>query len=122
MQDRNTYISFGSLGGISNNYTEYKIFRDGTAYIKKRFDSDFILQERLDKKQCIQFFKVLSSLHEDGIELNNPGNLSYFIKWIDKGKDRYEVIWGGGDKEVDRRLQILYKNMQELCIDKQIVR
>lgn len=109
------FISIGSLGGFAGSYLEYRIYPDGSAFKRTKFNGDFQAQKKIDQEQVDQFYVLINGLNKED-SINQPGNMSYFIKWAKNNKTIFEVIWDGSDL-VDSRIRTLYKIMRHSCID-----
>ena len=71
--------------------------------------------KKIDASNVQQFYFLIDGLKED-VAINQPGNITYFIKWTKKNKTLFEAIWDGSD-DVDIRLRMIYKLMGQHCLE-----
>ena len=97
---------FGSSGGFAGQTLRYKLHEDGSIH-KGGGGESFTKVKGIDKDQATQFFSNFSNLGFDRVELNDPGNMTYFI--IAKYGDRQKKLaWGGMNKDMPDNLEIYY--------------
>lgn len=103
---------FGSSGGFAGRTLRYKLHQDGSVY-KGGAGEAFTLVNSLDENLTIQMFSNFSNLGFDRIELNDPGNMTYFII-AEQGEKQKKLAWGGMNKEMPDNLEIYYKSFMKL--------
>lgn len=104
-------ITFGNQGGFAGSVTTYKILEDGRSYYKGPRDKAFASADKLDKKVVTQLFSSFNDLGVMDLELNDPGNLTYFIEVDRPEKLKKSFKWGADIKPVDPKIKVLYMNM-----------
>ena len=114
-------LEFGSFGGFAGAYTEFKVVPDGQVWKQSRHNGTLIPIASIDKAVLSQFTGIMKDFEDKKYAVNNPGNMTYFIRLIKKGQEPYELIWGGGEK-VDHRLKSVYKTLVKLCKEENPVR
>ncbi len=104
---QNTQITFGSGGGFTGQVTEYNVDARGNL---KRIDglsgSETNLG-KIKKADLRQIYKTLSEMNLSKMNMNQPGNMYYFIKEVDSSSI-HEVIWGNPDYKTPDNIQEFY--------------
>jgi len=84
----------GKGGGFTGAYTEYILEETGKVY-KYDFNNDReVYTKQLEKSDLYYFLNKIESLGLEGIEINQPGNMTYYID-IRIGKNSInKITWG----------------------------
>ena len=91
-------IYFGKRGGFTNIPMEYVMFEKGQLY--KIQDDSLKRIRRVNRKQLDEIDSLLSSSNFRELEINDPGNVTYFIRVA--GKDSVkEVNWSDSTDQND---------------------
>jgi hypothetical protein len=105
-------ISFGSGGGFTGAIEEY-ILRDNGVLeriaVLKTFN-DTIRLKTLNKNETSDFFKKLSNDSMNQIELNEVGNITYFITLI-KGKEIVRSYQWTDNSDIPTEIKLLYTTL-----------
>ncbi len=102
---------FGSSGGFAGKTTKYKLYEDGRLY--KGLDRDGYEELKpLDENLAGQFFSNFNTLGFDRMELNDPGNMTYFII-VEVGDRKKKLAWGGMNKDMPDNLDTYYRNFMK---------
>lgn len=102
---------FGNSGGFSGQTNKYKLYEDGKVYKWISGDSYEALKP-LDSNLAGQFFSNFTTLGFDRTEMNDPGNMTYFIV-VEVGDRRKKLAWGGMNKEMPNGLETYYRNFMK---------
>lgn len=90
----NKRYAVGKGGGFTGDYTEYILNEDGKVY---KYDFKYnreIYVKDLDKADLNYFLEKIDKLSLDGVEINEPGNMSYYID-VRLGKTSLnKIVWG----------------------------
>ena len=106
-------ISFGSGGGFTGMYTRFTLFENGQIFKKGGSEKEFSAFGIAKKNDVAQIFKNYDVLKINDIELNEPGNMNYYIEY--KGKDKtHNVTWGGVNKPASDELKLFYQLLNNL--------
>ena len=116
-----TKIQYGSYGGFAGAYTEYVLLKDGSVYSKFKINDDFSMNQSLSKENTDQIFKILDRLATEEAPIEDPGNMTYFIKYSSKDKPTIEWTWGGTNTKPTTTLKILYRNLTTLSKKTEVV-
>ena len=101
-----TEIHFGRTGGFTNIPVEYLINSKGEVLRMTAMKPDTVNHIRVIRLKCIiREFKAIDFQH---IELNNPGNISYFIK-VRTPEYENSVTWN--DLTPNDTLKNIYKKL-----------
>lgn len=90
----NKRYAVGKGGGFTGAYTEYILEENGKVYkYDFNYDREVYIKD-LEKVHLNYFLERIKALGLDGIEINQPGNMSTYID-IRIGKASYnKIIWG----------------------------
>ncbi|MBN1790810.1 MAG: hypothetical protein JW830_09955 [Bacteroidales bacterium] len=102
-------ICFGRSGGFTNIPLEYVLFEKGQLF-KAEQDSLFKVH-KISTKQIKLLDSLFTKADFEKLELNNPGNVTYYIKRIRSGSER-EVIWS--DPSENEPVRELYNALMKL--------
>jgi len=90
----NKRYAIGKGGGFTGVYTEYILEENGKVY---RYDFNYdreVYIKDLGKADLNYFLEQITELGLDGVEINQPGNMSYYID-IRIGKSSFnKITWG----------------------------
>jgi len=96
-------IYFGKSGGFTNIPMEYVLFEKGQLY-KMKNDS-LVKIRKISRKQLETIDSLLADLDFKQLSINEPGNITYFIKVVKREYEK-EVNWS--DSSDDNILKELY--------------
>ncbi len=85
-------ITFGSGGGFAGRIQQWTLMDDGTLFPGEEV-KNIAQGVKLDESLTAQMFKLYDDYRFGELELNDPGNLYFFITMIDKGVS-HKVVWG----------------------------
>lgn len=104
---RNTEIVFGSGGGFTGQGAEYHLDAMGNLTMTESLTGNTTNLGKIDKSDLKKIYRKLSELNLAEIKYNQPGNMYYFIKEINKN-ETHKVIWGNIDQPVPPGIQEFY--------------
>jgi len=104
-------LIFGSSGGFAGITTKYMLYEDGSLFQWVN-NKSYEAIKPLDKNLAGQFFSNFSALGLDRADLNDPGNMTYFII-VQSGDRKKKLAWGGMNKEMPDNLDIYYRNFMK---------
>ena len=86
--------AFGKGGGFTGDYTEFILNENGKIYkYDYKYDREVFYKD-LNKADLNYFLEEIEKLSLDGIEMNSPGNISYYID-VRIGKSSInKIVWG----------------------------
>lgn len=105
-------IRFGSGGGFAGTYDYYYLMSDGALFKNTTTDQNFVKLNKADKAQVKQLFNTYNDMGLDKYQLDDPGNLTYFLEIRQNGQD-HKITWGGG-QNVDPNVKTLYQILMKL--------
>jgi hypothetical protein len=96
-------IYFGKSGGFTNIPMEYVLFEKGQLY---KMQNDNLLKiQKISRRQLETIDSLLADLDFKQLNINEPGNITYFIKVVKREYEK-EVNWS--DFYDDDTLKELY--------------
>ncbi len=108
-------ISFGNGGGFTGAIDEYILQEDGQLHKVEltKTGADTLLIKKLKRKEVSVFFQKMTDDSLTLIELNEVGNITYFISLV-KGKELVKSFHWKDGSDVPSDIQILYNRLMEL--------
>ena len=100
-------IQFGSGGGFAGTYHHFYLFENGELYKNSTTDKTYQKVKKVKKSQVTQIFNNYELLGLKNYKLNDPGNISYYIHFKNKGLD-HKIQWGGNNEQVDKNVETIY--------------
>ncbi len=88
-----TVIRFGSGGGFTGNIITYSLYPNGKVWKSQSIKKDSAMLVKLPKSKVKELYLMVSDAGLDTVDLNQPGNLSYFIN-IKKQNESSKLVWG----------------------------
>ncbi len=85
-------INFGTGGGFAGRVQQWTLMDDGTMYPGQEVNN-IANGVKIDQTLTGQMFKLYDDYGFGDLELNDPGNLYFFITMIDNGES-HKLIWG----------------------------
>ena len=110
-------ISFGNGGGFAGTYKEYLLCENGQLFYRTSEKASFNELEKLEQTESKQCFSNFSQLGLKNLEINDPGNLYYFLKFEEK-EEQHQLIWGGIHSNEKSPAKLFYQNLMHLVKDK----
>jgi len=86
-------IEFGKGGGFTGKFYDYQIHETGDLYRLENEKS--ILCGKAPQNISVQVFDNYDKLNLEKTELNNPGNIYYYLRMQKGGVRQHEIIWSG---------------------------
>ena len=96
-------IYFGKSGGFTNIPMEYVLFEKGQLY--KMQNGNLLKIQKISRRQLETIDSLLADLDFKQLIINEPGNITYFIKVVKREYEK-EVNWS--DSSDDNILKELY--------------
>ena len=87
-------IVFGSMGGFVGSFDEYTIQQDGSVYYRKSLKGESNMVQKLDEDLKKEIFERIKSNEIYNETIDEPGNMTYFIKFNYKSES-HRLQWGG---------------------------
>jgi hypothetical protein len=103
--------AIGKGGGFTGAYTEYILEENGKVYkYDFKYDRE-VFTKNLGKADLIYFMEKINALGLEGIEINEPGNMSYYID-VRTGKNSInKITWGANLYYAPQELVSLHKEL-----------
>ncbi len=103
----NQFIELGSYGGFTGIAETFHIFPNGQTILENSLEGSTELAKK-KPKAFKNLVKNLKEINFSEIDLDNPGNLNYFIRLKTKKTDK-KVLWSDSSK-VPEGLKDFYRN------------
>jgi hypothetical protein len=103
--------AIGQGGGFNGNYTEFILSENGQVHkYDFKYDREVFFKQ-LEKTELTFFLQKIETLGLEGIEMNNPGNRTFYID-VRIGKHSInKVIWGHYNFNPDQELIDFHKEI-----------
>jgi hypothetical protein len=105
-------IMFGHGGGFSGVEKNFVLQTDGNLFEKSFNKEEYTHLNKLNAKDCTQFFDNYKSLGLGELQFNKPENIYYFIEFK-SGDNPRRITWGDSYKE-NQNLSIFYRTLMHL--------
>lgn len=102
-------VGFGNYGGFTGSSTVYLISGNGQVFIVENINRQ--PHQTISKKKIEKLKEHLNSIGFENLKVNEPGNLTYFIK-VKTGNSENTVKWNDETKNTD--LKETYKMLFEI--------
>lgn len=107
------FIEIGSYGGFTGVQESYFLMPNGQRFLNISMPGDTSFEnalemEKTEAKDFKSIVKELKTLEFDKINLNEPGNMNYFIR-LKKNKSEKQVVWSNMDT-APKALVTFYQN------------
>ena len=97
LQNENTNMkryAFGKGGGFTGDYTEFILNENGKVYkYDYKYDRE-VYYKTIDKADLNYYLEKIEELSLDGIDINKPGNISYYIDVRIGQQSQNKITWG----------------------------
>lgn len=86
--------AIGKGGGFTGDYTEFILNENGKVYkYDFKYDRE-VYYKTLEKADLVYFLGEIEKLSLDGIDINQPGNISYYIDVRIGQNSQNKIVWG----------------------------
>ena len=109
-------IIFGSYGGFAGSYDEFTLYGSGSVEYKQSIKSKPNVIKSIDRKTAKQLFRSIHDLNIRDMDIHDPGNMTYFLRFSYKGKE-HELKWGGSET-VPSSLKDYFSLLRKLTKDR----
>lgn len=109
--------AIGKGGGFTGDYTEFILNENGKVYkYDYKYDREVFYKE-LEKVDLNYFLEQIEELGLEGIDINQPGNISYYIEVKIGQNSINKIVWGANlyypPKELVTFHDELFKKLSE---------
>ena len=103
--------AIGQGGGFTGDYSEFILGEDGKVFkYDFKYDRE-VFFKNVSKADLIYFLEKIEALSLDGMEMNSPGNMSYYIDVREGRTSINKLVWGHPNFYPDKDLVELHKEM-----------
>lgn len=103
-------IIFGSGGGITGQYTEYRVHNDGTIERKNFTTEAYEPYAKADRNDVLPLFAELDRLALQDVRFSHPGNMTKYIE-VHDGTAVNRVKWGDPNAPVRPDIEAFFKQV-----------
>lgn len=107
-------MAIGSSGGFTGATSKYYIFENGQIFKSNRSGEQPKELAKIDSKIIKQQFENYYTLGFDQLDLNDAGNMSYFIIMNPNTEQKHMIKWGGGSSTPSKELEQYYKLVSDI--------
>jgi hypothetical protein len=104
-------LVFGSGGGFTGKVQTYTLLENGQLFHHNGINDATQEMERLQKAEAQKLFKLAKDEELLGKTFNEPGNMYYFLKVKNNGKEETSFVWGSNSKTPPAKCDSLYANL-----------
>jgi len=104
-------ITLANGGGFTGQVIEYVILEDGQVYRKNSMDQSVKAYTKLNKDIVKQIFDNYNVLELNKVELNDPGNMYFYISFADKD-EIHKITWNTeSTDELAQKAKLFYQTV-----------
>lgn len=111
------YYCVGKGGGFTNDFKEYSFSEDGKVYKRDFTYERDVYYKNLTPLDLEFFLSQIRTLGLEYEELNQPGNMVYYIEIRDNETTRNKIVWGAPNynppEEMEQFFNELYNKLSE---------
>ena len=106
------YFLFGSGGGITGKYTEFKLHNDGTIEQKNFATETYEPYAKVDQSEMLPLFGELEKLALQDFQFSHPGNMTQYIE-VHDGTSVNRVKWGDRTAPVRTEIEAFFEKAND---------
>lgn len=106
-------LIWGTGGGFSGVVNQYILLENGQLFFEDGLKHTKVELSKQQKQAAKALFNKCIDLNVTSMEMNEPGNLYYFIRYKTKEEDN-TLTWGSGDYKTDENIEAFYLELQNL--------
>ena len=111
----NDYFIFGSGGGFTGKYTEYRMHQNGLIEKMDLDNERYAELAKVNKKDLQPFFHQLHQLNLLDMEYDHPGNMTWYIE-VHNEEKRNRVRWGDYKMPPQPELDAFFKKVHDYVL------
>lgn len=113
-------VIFGNGGGFAGIETSYILLENGQLFKQVGLEAPYQELKSIKPKEAKPFFEKVASLQLYKMDIEQPGNLYYFMREVNEAIDS-RVTWGAGDYLPPKSLVSTYKDLKALASELDII-
>ena len=106
-------ITFGTGGGFTGATIEHCLLPSGEVFVKSNRMKSFNPTKSVDKKVAKQMFANFTALGLDQENIDDPGNMYYFIAKEEDGKT-HKLTWGADNQQSSANAKKFFMTLKSL--------
>ncbi|MBL4670037.1 MAG: hypothetical protein HRT73_08095 [Flavobacteriales bacterium] len=109
--------AIGQGGGFTGKYSEFILSEDGKVHKYDFNNGREVFFKDLNKSDLVYFLEKIEALGLEGMELNQPGNITKYID-VRIGKTSInKIVWGNYQYNADQELKDFHKELYDKLKD-----
>ena len=106
--------AIGQGGGFTGVYNEFILSENGQVHkYDFKYDREIYFKD-LKKVDLIYFLEKIEELGLEGLEMNNPGNMTKYIDVRDGRNSINKIVWGHPNYNPDEEMVKLHEEMYNI--------
>ena len=93
-------LVFGKGGGFSGLSDEYTLLKSGQLFLKSSMTDSLEVLPKIKKQQVKALFASAEDLRMDTLQFNHPGNIYYFVNYVQDSTRKAEITWGDMNHQI----------------------
>jgi len=106
-------LTFGSGGGFTGATVEHCILPTGEVYVKSNRMKTYNVTKSIDKRVATQMFDNFTALGLDEEQIDDPGNMYYYIAKEVDGKV-HKLTWGAENVQASATAKKFFMTLKSL--------
>jgi hypothetical protein len=106
-------LRWGSGGGFTGKETSFSLLENGQIFKFVGVSGEKMELKAIKAKTAKAMFDAVTSLELNNIELNDPGNMYYFVEMKSK-ESTHKITWGDDKNAADQKVKDFYRVLQQL--------
>lgn len=103
----------GKGGGFTGDYEEFMLYENGKVYKRDFTYNRDVFRKQLTDAERDYFLEKINEMGFEGMDINQPGNMSYYFK-VKQGEQTINtIVWGAHSYYPDKKLEAFHKEFFE---------
>lgn len=112
-KDNSLKYCVGKGGGFTGAYDEFILYENGKVYKRDFTYSRDVYRKQLTEEERAYFLEKINEMGLEGMDINQPGNMSYYIEMKQGEQSINKIIWGAHSYYPDKKLEAFHKEFFE---------
>lgn len=112
-KDNSLKYCVGKGGGFTGAYEEFILYENGKVYKRDFVYERDVYLKQLPEAELNYFLEKINEFGFEGMDINQPGNMSYYFKLKQGEQTINTIIWGANAYYPDKKLEAFHKELFE---------
>lgn len=112
-KDSSLKYCVGKGGGFTGAYDEFILYENGNVYKRDFTYNRDVFRKQLTDIERDYFLEKINEMGLEGMDINQPGNMSYYLEIKQGEQSINKVIWGAHSYYPDKKLEAFHKEFFE---------